>query len=110
MAASVLLTVLAYPPAALWPLGWGMLVPLFWAVERMDPRRAGLLTYAYSLLRGLLIVRWLVHALAVEYGVATPAAWAFTALLVAVYASPPAFAVLVYRYLRPRLGTAAAPL
>jgi apolipoprotein N-acyltransferase len=110
VAASVLLTVLAYPPSALWPVGWVMLVPLFVAVERSSPARAALLVYVYSAARGLVIVRWLVHALATEYEVPTLAAWLFTCLLVGAYVCLPASAAFVYRQVRPRVGAGAAPL
>lgn len=87
-----------------------MLVPLFVAVERSSPWRAALLAYAYTVGMGLVIVRWLVHALAGEYGVSVVAAWAFTVLLVSAYSCIPASAALVYRHLRPRVGVGSAPL
>lgn len=110
VAASVLLTVLAYPPPALWPAGVVMLVPLLASVGRSSPLRGALLTWAYSTAMALVIGRWLVHALANEYGVPAPAAWLFTVLLVAAYSCFPATAVFVHGLLRPRLGAVAEPL
>lgn len=87
-----------------------MLLPLFVAVERSSPVRAALLVYVYSAARALVIVRWLVHALASEYGVPALAAWLFTVLLVGAYVCLPAFAAFVYRQVRPRVAAGAAPL
>jgi apolipoprotein N-acyltransferase len=109
-AASALLTVLVYPPSGLWWLGGVMLVPLFVAVERSTPLRAAVLVYLYSAVRGLVIVRWLVHALATEYEVPVVAAWRFTGLLVAAYVCLPAGAAFLYRRVRPRVDAAVAPL
>jgi apolipoprotein N-acyltransferase len=67
-------------------------------------------TYVYSVAMALVIVRWLLHALAVEYGVARPAAWAFAALLVGAYALVPAATAALYAGLRPRVRPALAPL
>ncbi len=110
-AASVLLTVLAYPPFGIWPAGLLMLAPLVVAIERSSPRRACLLAYAYYAGMGLGIVRWLVHAMAVEYGTPLLGAWGVTLLVVASYSLVPAAACLGYRWLRVGFPAAwAAPL
>ncbi len=110
MAAAAGLTVLAHPPLALWPLAFGMLAPLVTALEGARPRRAFGLTYVYSAAMGLALVRWLVHALAEQYGVPRVPAWVFTGALVAGLALVPASAAALYGALRPRVGLAAAPL
>jgi apolipoprotein N-acyltransferase len=87
-----------------------MLVPLFVALERSSPLRAALLVYVYSATRALVIVRWFVDGLAIEYGVPTLPAWLFTGLMVCAYVCLPAGAAFLYRHVRPRVGDAAAPL
>jgi apolipoprotein N-acyltransferase len=57
----------------------------------------------------LWIVRWLIHALAVEYQVERWAAWTFTILLVAGYAVIPAASASVYAALRGRAAHWLAP-
>jgi apolipoprotein N-acyltransferase len=103
-------TVLAFPPFGIWPLALVMLAPLSFALARARPRAAFGLGYAYTLAMALAIVRWLVYALAGEYGVALAKAWAFTAALVAAYALVPAAALALFAALRPRMHDALAPL
>jgi apolipoprotein N-acyltransferase len=105
----VLATVLAYPPFDLAGLGLVMLAPVILAVERSSPRAAFVSVYVYSVTMALVIGRWLIHALSVEYGVPESAAWAFTVLLVAAYALVPASAAFVYARLRPRVSALLAP-
>jgi len=108
--ASAVLTVLAFPPFGAWPLALAMLAPLAAALWSARPLGAFTLTYAYSLAMALAIVRWLVHALAVEYATPPATAWLVTAGLVAAYALVPAFAMAAFAALRPRLAPALAPL
>ncbi len=110
LAASAVATVLAYPPLGLWPLGLVMLAPLVAALEGQSARAAFGAAWLYSVGMALVLGRWLVHALAVEYEVALAPAWAFTALVIAGCALCPAAAAAGYAALRPRLTPAAAPL
>ncbi len=118
LASSVLLAVLAYPPAGLWPAAFVMLAPLVVLLERAAPGRSFVLAPGWSFVLGwsflaalgLAITRWLVLALSVEYEVPRPAAWAFSALLVGVCALAPGAAAFAYRRLRTRSGDATAPL
>jgi apolipoprotein N-acyltransferase len=87
-----------------------MLAPLAAFAERRRAHAVFGVAYVYSLVMALVIVRWLLHALSVEYGVARPAAWAFAALLVGAYAFVPAAAAALYAGLRPRVRPALAPL
>jgi len=109
-AGAVVLTVLAFPPHGLWPLTAVMLAPVAAFAERRSARAAFGFTYVYAAGMGLIVVRWLVHALADEYGVAPAAAWTFTVLLVGAYALVPAAAVALHAALRPRVGPVLAPL
>lgn len=106
----VVLTVLAHPPRPCWPLGLGMLAPLVAFSEGRRARAVFVFTYVYSVVMALVIVRWLLHALSVEYGVPAAAGWAFAALLVGTYAILPATAAALYTLLRPRVAAAAAPV
>jgi apolipoprotein N-acyltransferase len=110
LAGSVLLALVAYPPAGVWPAALVMLVPLVVLVERAAPGRGFVLGWAFLAALGLVVTRWLVFALSVEYAVPRPAAWAFSALLVGACALAPGAAAYAYRRLRPRCGDAAAPL
>ena len=110
LASSVLLALLAYPPAGLWPAAFVMLAPLVVLLERATPARSFVLAWSFLVALGLVITRWLVFALSVEYEVPRPAAWAFAALLVGACALAPGAAAFAYRRLRPRCGDAAAPL
>ena len=104
------LTVAAFPPIGAWPLALVMLAPLAAALATASPLGAFGLTYAYSLAMAIAIVRWLVHALAVEYETPLALAWAATCALVAVYALVPASAMALFAWLRPRARPALAPL
>ena len=110
LASSVLLALLAYPPAGLWPAAFVMLAPLVVLLERATPARSFVLAWSFLVALGLVITRWLVFALSVEYEVPQPAAWAFAALLVGACALAPGAAAFAYRRLRPRCADAAAPL
>lgn len=108
--AGVALTVLAFPPPGLWPCALAMLAPLAAVAERRRPLWVFAFAYLYSVAMALVIVRWLIHALAVEYEVPLAAAWAFTALLVGAYAAIPAGAASLYAALRGRAGSLLAPV
>jgi apolipoprotein N-acyltransferase len=110
LAAAVLLTVAAYPPRGWWLLGLVMLAPLVALLEPARPLRGFALVYAYYVGMGIVIVRWLVHAMAGEYGVPVVAAWSVTLLVVLCYSMPGAIAGGVYCALRTRVGIAAAPV
>jgi len=110
LGAAVLLTVLAFPPHGLWPLAPLMLAPLAALAERRGPRASFACAYLYALAMGLVVARWLIHALADEYGVARAAAWSFTALLVGAYALVPAGAAALHAGLTRHVGAVAAPL
>ena len=110
LASSIFLALLAYPPVGLWPAALVMLAPLVVLVERSTPAQSFALGWLWLVGFGLVIMRWLVLALAVEYEVPRPAAWAFSALVAGAYALAPGAAVLAYRRLRARCGDARAPL
>jgi apolipoprotein N-acyltransferase len=102
--------VLAYPPSGLGVLGAVMLAPIVAALEGASPRRAFLVVWVYTVAAALVLVRWLVHALAGEYGVAPVPAWVFTFLVVCGGGLIPAAAGALYAVLRPRILAVAAPL
>ena len=108
--AAVALTVWAHPPRSIWPCAFAMLAPLAAFAERRRASAVFGFAYVYSVVMALVIVRWLLHALSVEYGVARPAAWAFAALLVGTYALVPAATAALYAGLRPRVRLALAPV
>lgn len=110
VAISVGLTVLAFPPVAAWPLGALMHAPLAAGLEGRRPAAAAGLGLGYLLAVGLGVAHWMVHALAVEYGVPAPAAWLFTAVVIAAVTLPTAAALGLYAALRPRVRGVAAPL
>jgi apolipoprotein N-acyltransferase len=110
LGAAIVLSVVAHPPWGLWPLAFAMLAPVAYVAERRSARATFGFTYAYTAVTALVIVRWLVHALAVEYEVERWAAWTFTALLVGSYAVVPAAGLLPYAALRGRAGDWYAPL
>ncbi len=107
---SAVLTVAAFPPIGGWPLAFVMLAPLAAALALARPLGAFALTYGYSLAMAVAIVRWLVHALAVESGTPLATAWGATLGLVAVYALVPASAMALFAWLRPRAYPPLAPL
>jgi len=104
------LTVAAFPPVGAWPLALVMLTPLAFALASATPLAAFRLTYTYSIAMAVVIVRWLVHALATEYQTPLTTAWGVTVGLVAVYALVPALAMAGFAWLRPRMSSAFAPL
>ena len=110
IAAGVVATVLAYSPVRVPGLGLVMLAPLAFVLDGVRPRRAFALAWLYSAAFALWLVRWVIHALIVEYQVAALPAWTFTAIVVFGFALVPATAAAVYAALRPRLRDAAAPL
>lgn len=110
LAGSVLLAILAYPPVGVWPAALAMLAPALVLVERSSRVRSFAVFWVHTVAMGLVIVRWLVVALAEEYEVPRPSAWAFTALLASCCALAPGTAALAYRTLRWRCGDALAPL
>ena len=110
IAAGIVLTVLAYPPYRVPGLGLVMLAPLAFVLDGVRPRRAFALAWLYSGAFALWSVRWVIHALVVEYQVAALPAWIFTSIVVFGLALVPATAGAVYAALRPRLRDAAAPL
>lgn len=110
LVAGVVLTVLAYPPAGVWPLAFVMLAPLAALADGSEPRRAFVYTWLYSVAMAATIVRWLLHALVVEYQVPQIPAALFLALLVGVYAVIPSTAVALYARLGRGAGPVLAPL
>jgi len=110
LAVGVVLTVIAYPPTGAWPLAFVMLAPLVALVDGSRPRRAFAYTWLYSVAMAATIVRWLLHALVVEYGVAEAPSALFLALLVGAYAVIPGAAVAVYARLGRDVGPVFAPL
>ena len=110
IAAGVVLTVLAYSPYRVPGLGLVMLAPIAFALDAASPRRAFTLAWLYSATFGFWLVRWVIHALVVEYHVATLPAWLFTSIVVFGLALVPATAGALYAALRPRLRAAAAPV
>jgi apolipoprotein N-acyltransferase len=109
-ALAVALQVLAQPPSPVWPLSLVMLGPLALFAETRRPRAVFVFAHLTSAAMALVIVRWLIHALSIEYGVARPAAWAFSVLLVGSYALIPAAVAAVYAAVSDRLHDATAPL
>ncbi len=102
------MSVCAYPPVGAMPLALVMFAPLYAALEGVRPREAFALTYLYSVAFAVFVVRFLVHALAVEYRVPQANAWAVTLLLIAFYAAVPSALMALYAELRPRVGLASA--
>jgi apolipoprotein N-acyltransferase len=109
VAVAAIATVLAHPPAGLGWLGTVMLAPIVAAVEGASPWRAFAVVWVYFVSAGLVLVHWLAQALVEEYGVAGPAAWLFTLLVVAGCGLMPSAACAIYAALRPRLPDIAAP-
>ena len=87
-----------------------MLAPLAYALDALEPRRAFLATWLYSLSFALVAVHWLVYALVVEYRVAALPSFLFALVVVGGLALVPAAAGAGYGALAPRLGAALAPL
>jgi apolipoprotein N-acyltransferase len=110
IAAGVVATALAYPPHRVPGLGLVMLAPIAFVLDGVSPRRAFALAWLYSGAFALWSVRWVIHALVVEYQVAVLPAWIFLSIVVFSLALVPAAAGALYAALRPRLRTAAAPL
>jgi apolipoprotein N-acyltransferase len=110
IAAAAALTVLAYPPYAIPGLGAVMLAPLVAVLDGGSARRAFAVTWLYSVAMALVAVRWLFHALLVEYRAAPLPSWLFVGLLVGGLAVLPATAAALFARLAPRLVDAAAPI
>lgn len=110
LVAGVVATVLAWPPIAIPGLGLAMLAPIAAAIDDTPPRRAFALVYLYSVAMALVAVRWLIDALAGEYGAPLATSWLFLALVVAALALVPAAAGALHAALRPRLSDTAAPI
>lgn len=68
---------LSFPPAALWPLAFGALVPLLVAIDRARPRTAFWLGTLAGMVFYPLNLSWTTHALAVYGGLS----WALSLLL-----------------------------
>jgi apolipoprotein N-acyltransferase len=100
----------AFPPLGAWPLAFLMLAPVAAFADRARPRAAFAFAWLQQTLAGVLVVRWLLHALSVEYGVALAPSAVFVVLVVGAYALVPAAAVALYAALRPRAAPSAAPL
>jgi len=110
LALAVALEVAAFPPVGAWPLAFVMLAPVAAYADGARPRAAFAFAWLQQTLGGALVVRWLLHALTVEYGVPLAPSVAFVGLVVAGYALVPAAAVALYAALRPRAAAWAAPL
>jgi apolipoprotein N-acyltransferase len=110
IAAAAILGVAAYPPLGVGALAFVMLAPLVAALEGRSPRAGFAIFYVYTVAMALGIVRWLVHPLVAGYGLSAGAAWTFTVVLVATYATIPAAAASAYCVLRPHLRPALAPV
>lgn len=110
LAAGVGATILAFPPFGLWPLAFVMYAPLFAVADRGRPARAFAVGWLFFVALGLVIGRWLLHALVVEYGVAPAAAGTFSVLLVGAYATLPSAAVALHAAAARSLPAALAPL
>jgi apolipoprotein N-acyltransferase len=109
-AAGVVASVLAYPPYRVPGLGLVMIAPIAFLLDAATPRRAFAIAWLYSTVFGFWLVRWVIHALVVEYGVAAAPAWIFTSVIVLGLALIPATAGAAYAALRPRLRTGTAPI
>lgn len=110
LATGVVATVLAYSPYRIPGLGLVMLAPIAFLLDAATPRRAFAIAWLYSAGFGIWLVRWVIHALVVEYAVPVAPAWIFTCVIVFGLALVPATAGAAYAALRPRLRTGAAPL
>jgi apolipoprotein N-acyltransferase len=110
MAVAALLGVAAYPPLGVAAFSFVMLAPLVAALEGRSPRAGFAIFYVTTVAMALGVVRWLVHPLVVGYGLSPAAAWTFTVLLVAAYATIPSAAAAAYCVLRPHLRPALAPV
>ncbi len=87
-----------------------MLAPVAALADRRRPRLTFALVWLYHSAIGLVPIRWLLHALVVEYQVPVWGAWSFALLLVISYSALPAAATAIYALWRPRIALAAAPV
>ena len=110
LAASVCAAVLSHPPYAVAGLGALALAPLVAVLDGASSRRAFALTWLWGVAMALVVTRWLLHALVVEYGVAPLASALFALLLVGALALVPAAAATLWAGVAPRLSDGAAPL
>jgi len=110
IAASVAAAVLANPPFAAPGLGLLVLAPLAAALDGASGRRAFVLTWLWALAMALVVTRWLLHALVVQYGASPVLSGIFAALLVGALALVPAGAAAAWARLSPQLTDGAAPL
>jgi apolipoprotein N-acyltransferase len=110
LALAVALEVAAFPPIGAWPLAFAMLAPVAAYADRARPRAAFAFAWLQQTLGGVLLVRWLLYALGVEYGAPLLPSVVFVALVVGAYALVPAAAVALYAALRARAAAWAAPL
>jgi apolipoprotein N-acyltransferase len=110
IAAGIGATVLAYPPVGFGLAAFLMLAPIAAVIDGARPRRAFLAVWIYSAGFALVLVRWLVSALADQYGVDRAAAWLFTTGLIGALALVPAAAGALFAALSPRVPPLAAPV
>jgi apolipoprotein N-acyltransferase len=108
--ASVALAVLAIPPFSVPGLGALMLAPLVAALDGASARRAFAITWVWGVVMALVVTRWLLHALVVQYGASPAASALFAVLLVGALALVPATAAAAFARLSPRLSGGTAPL
>lgn len=109
-AASVALAVLAYPPFAVPGLGALALAPLVAALDGAPIRRAFGLAWLWTVAVALVVTRWLLHALVVQYGVGPLSSALFALLLVGALALVPAAAAAAWAPLSSRLSGSGAAL
>lgn len=109
-AASVGLTVFAYPPFAVPGLGALALAPLVAALDGASARRAFGLAWLWTAAVALVVTRWLLHALVVQYGAGPLSSALFALLLVGALALVPAAAAAAWAPLSSRLSGSGAAL
>lgn len=102
--------VLAHPPLRVPGLGLVMIAPLAFALDGMRTRCAFVLAWLTTGAAALWLVRWLLHALVEEYGVAHAPAWMFAVIIVFGLALVQGAAGAIFSALASRSSTRAAPL
>lgn len=108
--ASVAATVAALPPIAIPALGAIALAPLVAALDGASARRAFAMTWSWGVAMALVVTRWLLHALVVQYGASPLPSGVFAVLLIGGLALVPAAAGATFARLSARLADGTAPL
>lgn len=102
--------VIALPPISVPGLGLVMLAPLVAVLDGARARRAFAITWLWGVAMALIVTRWLLHALVVQYGASPVPSALFAVLLIGALALVPATMAAAFARLSPRLADGAAPL